>query len=41
LLFNVFILGFNNDFFVECNDIDQNIRCLSRSLKLQYLSSEG
>jgi len=41
LLFNVFILGFNNYFFVECNDIDQNIRCLSRCLKLQYLSSEG
>jgi len=31
LLFNVFLLGFNNDFFVEFNDIDQNIRCLSRS----------
>ncbi len=35
LLFNFSLLGFNNDFFVEFNDIDQNIRYLPRCLKLQ------
>jgi hypothetical protein len=41
LLFNFSLLGFNNDFFVEFNDIDQNIRYLPWCLKLRYLSSEG